>query len=916
MLRLMNRILVLGAACASLAAFAKPLELNLTQNGEILVGGTPASLRLEIHEEGWNGAPKTSAWRDFEAPGDKPDCVHFRFVHQGSFVLFTKAVGESTTLLATGQSKLTPADDGRATFEATVTSAKDQRPEAVALTMNLPAGAFAGTKWTRSDGASGVIAKDWDGKSVRLWEKPVDWIELTPPGANSIRIEFPAPTLVLLQDNRAWNPSFSLRIMPETGRVFNRGDVRAFKCTFATDAKEGVKAATPAPIVIEAGDEWTPIDYRKEIVAGSALDFSNQGMRDAPAGKYGWMKVVDGHFEFEKLPGKAQRFYGGNLCQTACFPDHALADTLVTRLVRLGYNAVRIHHYETKEGITKGAPDGLQLNPEMTDRLDYLIAKCIENGLYVTTDLFVTRHVTWRAIGIDRDGYVPHQIYKNLVTTHEPAYRNWEAFTRIFLNHVNPYTGRAYKDEPGLPTLSLVNEGVLSWASCWNEIKHEEPMKKAWADWLAEKRKGDPSFGAGSDDINTVNFSRAIDNAFMADLERRFVVRARRLLRDELGVKALLTNQNCGAPDSAKMMKVRDDLYDYVDDHFYVDHPQFVAGEWELPSYCDNGNPLRAQWLPPVNCAFARIPSKPFTISEWNFAGPGMFRSVGGILTGALAALQDWDGLWRFAYSESLKTVRDRSGVPGYFDVASDPLAQAGERASIFLFLRRDLEPIEDRLVTVVSPEAADAKDGAELRLSPRWNAAAWQVRTGVSFAPVPGVPCVDLKATRDLEKAPVELKPNAAIVADRESGVFRIVTPRTSGGFTPFGQLEAGAVAFDAGVEPTTLWASSLDGRPIPESERILVSHLTDVQADGNVYADKSRRMLLKWGKFPPLARNGTAQVSLALSHPGDYSVWALATDGTRVEKIPCEAKGGLLRFTASVKGPHGARMLYEVVK
>lgn len=238
-----------SAGLFSLAAFAKPLELNLTQNGEISVGVSKASLRLEIHEEGWNGAPKSSAWRDFEAPGDKPDFVHLRFVRQGSFVLFTKPIGESTTLLATAQARLTPTDDGRAIYEATVTSAKDQRPEAVSLTMNLPAESFAGMKWTRSDGASGVIAKDWDGKSVRIWDVPVEWIELAPPGANSLRISFPAPTQVLLQDNRAWNQSFSLRIMPDTSRVFNRGAVRAFTCTFATDAKEGVKAETPTPLV-------------------------------------------------------------------------------------------------------------------------------------------------------------------------------------------------------------------------------------------------------------------------------------------------------------------------------------------------------------------------------------------------------------------------------------------------------------------------------------------------------------------------------------------------------------------------------------------------------------------------------------------------------------------------------------------
>ena len=41
------------------------------------------------------------------------------------------------------------------------------------------------------------------------------------------------------------------------------------------------------------------------------LDFSNMGWRDAPAGKHGRIVAKGSHFEFEKLPGVAQRFHGG-----------------------------------------------------------------------------------------------------------------------------------------------------------------------------------------------------------------------------------------------------------------------------------------------------------------------------------------------------------------------------------------------------------------------------------------------------------------------------------------------------------------------------------------------------------------------------------------------------------------------------
>ena len=93
-------------------------------------------------------------------------------------------------------------------------------------------------------------------------------------------------------------------------------------------------------------------------------------------------------------------------------------------------------------------------------------------------------------------------------------------------------------------------------------------------------------------------------------------------------------------------------------------------------------------------------------------------------------------------------------------------------------------------------------------------------------------------------------------------------------------------------------------------------MTHLTDVQADGNIYADKAKTTLLRWGSYPPVVHNGTAAVTLALANPGAYEVWGLATTGKRLEKIPATVRDGKLAFTATVKAASGARMLYEIVK
>ena len=120
-----------------------------------------------------------------------------------------------------------------------------------------------------------------------------------------------------------------------------------------------------------------------------------------------------------------------------------------------------------------------------------------------------------------------------------------------------------------------------------------------------------------------------------------------------------------------------------------------TRSSWKAPGVCPAGapTPARSRKAPPAGAAitFTRLLDKPFTVTEYNYSGPGRFRGVGGILTGAMGALQGWGGIWRFAYSHSRNNMFNPSPM-GYFDMATDPLSQAAERASLCLFLRGDLQ--------------------------------------------------------------------------------------------------------------------------------------------------------------------------------------------------------------------------------
>ena len=695
----------------------------------------------------------------------------------------------------------------------------------------------------------------------------------------------------------------------------------AAACFFAVFANANDTPATEGlrPYVIRAGAEWVPLDYRRDIEAGSALDFSRMGFVDAPAGKHGWLRNVGGNFEYEKLPGKSQRFYGVNLCLTANYPDHALADALVTRLRRLGYNAIRLHHHDNAS--VQGSKDGLTLNEANMDRLDYLVAAAIREGLYITTDIYVSRgpSIKWRHIGVDRGGEVDMQLFKVLCAVYDPAFDNWAEYAKNLLLHVNPYTGRRYVDEPAMPLISLVNEGGLFLS--WSRVVRNDPRVLAsWGKWLEERRKADPSFASGlsGDSLPKDFWEGGIHPAiaqWTGELEARMVARMKTYLRG-LGCKALLTNNNCGPHYAA--LQVATVEYDYIDDHFYVDHPSFLEQPWRLPSKCPNRNPLLGKGtISPSRRSFVRMTDKPFTITEWNFSGPGRYRGMGGILVGAMAAMQDWGGLWRFSYSNSHKGLKDGDMLsPGYFELASDPLAQASERASICLFLRGDMAPLRKGVALWVTPESVKCNKTYEA--APPWSDAAWSMRVGSCLSPdaANGLAVIrrEEASGRAATNTVLRSREIGALRMDRKRGAFVIDTPRTCGGFVPEGEFDAGALKVSVAGAPATVWVHALDRNAVSDSHRLLLTHLTDVQGEGAEFADESMSVLRRWGGRP-LVRNGTAEVSLRLTRPEVFTVYELATSGRRVREIPMSLSCGRLSFSASVAGPDGARILYEIV-
>ena len=762
---------------------------------------------------------------------------------------------------------------------------------------------------------------------------------------------------MLVQDNRRWGQSFSLRL--ELTSTIKRGETASL--AFQLGTPDHLELDFDRPVTIQRGAEWVPLEGGLEIVPGSALDFSTVLHRHPAIGASDRIIArADGQFADRQDSATALRFYGVNLCFSAQYLSHDEADQLGDRLTRLGYNAVRIHHYE--DGLTLGRP-GFAFDPEALDRLDYLLAGLGKRGIYITTDLFVSRTIHGSDLGLAEG--LPIN-FKILVPVYPAAFENWKAFTRALLEHRNAYNMRRYGDDPTLAWLSMINEG--NFENYYGDILRLPGWSAAFAHWLQE-RYADRSalqsawgieLTAGEDaaqgsialpkDCNDGSRRSRDMLQFLSITEHEMFTRMAGFIRKDLGCAALLTNTNAWTNRLTGQLARCD--YDYVDDHFYVDHPAFLEHPWQLPSRSSNANPLSHGALGGSSSCFVRLWDKPFTITEYDYCAPGSYRGMGGLLTGALAALQGWAGIWHFAYSHAEQAEFGIARMD-YFNLASDPLSQAADRAALALFVRGDLHPAVHRVALTMKGVELDEPASANPHLAPSWDDLAWTTGMGslvvrgpkpapafdLTFAvarsgtPEPGA--VDpyahgsdavLDALRGAGIAPAISGPPAErtlrsdtgeLAIDTAAGTLVIDTPRTAGGYAEGGgaiQARRAGVAISALSTGATVFVIALDDQPIARSRHLLVTHLTDVQNSGMRFAESARRTLLDWGGLPYLAAAGTAHVEITLDQPGTLAVWGLTTTGKRTAEVPAEVLAGRLAFQADVACPSGARLLYEI--
>jgi len=717
----------------------------------------------------------------------------------------------------------------------------------------------------------------------------------------------------------------------------------AWRIMAATLSRNKIGAIENGEYFVMPSDTYRPIVYKRPALKGSALDLS--GFLDAPAGKYGRVKVVDGKFVFEKT-GKPVRFYGANNCGTTHIPSHEEAEALAEQFARLGLNVLRIHHYDRLVSTSKNG-DSAELDPEAMEKFDYMFNEMKKRGIYITTDFFTGRRLLRKEYDdIDYEG----ENMKLVFAASEKAIDNFNRFVKNLLTHVNPYTGLAYKDDPALFSVVVRNES--SYVGTSNFVVRtpidREAIQPKFEKWLAKNREK----------WNTP-YENELFQLFMLDSYDHTHGRIMKQIR-ELAPDLLVSDQNHWGGFLTKAMSK---TYDFTSFNAYYGHPIFPAAKFSLPQYIRSDSPILTCGGWPAMSFGAQIFDKPLIITEWCYVPPNKFANQGIFMTAAYGSLNDIGGLCYFAFTHSKDAILTNRAIGG-FDFASDPIMSFAHRAGAMLFLRGDVAPasvsfpvvllhnyyrngqrkfyawdipgtqkfgLVGRLGYVVSDTRESAKipenASAVIFSEPAWRGIDTKGALAVDIFDGKNGDVTEQLMKANLGKGKIDLKnefyvsSTGEISLDAKRACWKAITPNSETFLLNEGQKLAGDFASaKSQLSAASVFISSVDGKPLNKSKRILIFHLTDVKNTRQKFGDDSLSLLLSQGfaptpDTPTLVRAGKVQITVNSPLEG-YKLYALDTDGSRLFEAPVRGLGRVSVLNLSIHNKQGSVLAYELVK
>ena len=656
-------------------------------------------------------------------------------------------------------------------------------------------------------------------------------------------------------------------------------------------------AQTPAAMRKIAQQPF-PLDYSRMLSASSPIDLSS--MLTAPAGKDGFLRVVNGHLA--AAGGQRIRLWGVNITDwspgSRQIPTKADAEFWAQVLARFGVNCVRLQFLDLTAPrglIAAYQPDTRAFDPDQLDREDYFIAQLEMRGIYIDFNLLVGRPFQ-SGDGV-QDADKLHEGAKGTSLFDSRLIELQKEYARQLLTHRNPYTGRSYNDDPGVAIVEVNNEDAINVGFRAPSPFYASELSHLYNQWLALHRSPaqiselrtlasvtDPAAPvplllSHSQEASAPPQRFLTEAAFFNDLQSNYFDDMRTYLRQSLHVRSLIiatadhSHSNSGYPI---LMATSDN--DIIDGHTYWQHPEMYVHKSSMVD-----DPFNSTV---VELSRSAIVGKPYTVSEVNNPFPNDYDAEGIPILAAYGALQDWDAiLW---YTFEPKQSRNAPAYVGDpFDISQHPVKMAELAAGALLFLRADVQPaiaIATRTYTrdqVFNSMLLPATDRPYFTPGfPLGQPLRDQVRIASFDGPSTG------KFSSGQITSPIRSDTHqlAWYYGAPHTGFVTVDTPRTQ---SLIGFFSAHPAIEDANLSATiqnpfaALQVTALDGDSIVRAHRLLVVAGTQVANSGATW-NAVGTALTNWGAAPITIQPVSGQI--VLRHlDGARSVSITALDGAQ---------------------------------
>ncbi len=444
-----------------------------------------------------------------------------------------------------------------------------------------------------------------------------------------------------------------------------------------------------------AADTWFPVVMDDDAFSSqSIIDVSR--LVEAPAGKHGFLKRHGADLQFENA-SQPTKFWAINAMPQSNWSAQQM--TQAAKWYRKhGLNLVRQHTVIDAVGLLDRSG---KFDPTRMDRYDRWFATLKEQGIYTTWSVIYPHHGRF----LQQHDPIDPQLFAEIDRVDEQADGNrqpiavndfinldpslqavaWRYFEAL-LDHVNPYTGLAYKDDPALAMLEFQNESnvffftlnVLSdpgkmpilsrrmrqafFQFAKDRYGSQQKALLAWDgrsmdgdDWDAGELRlmGAHHWGSDGPQYEYAGQTRRAGDyiEFLTGIQREYYSRRQRQVR-EAGFRGatVATAWKSGGPGASMANLYADTAADVVDRHNYFGGGdgghRIVEGKVNNDTHLDQpGHGL-------LSLGLFQVADHPFAVSELAQMPPNPWKAEAVPLCAFYGiGLQGWDAIYSFSMS-------------------------------------------------------------------------------------------------------------------------------------------------------------------------------------------------------------------------------------------------------------------------